>query len=67
MEQADRVLSQLARSGRISEDTAYYVARVAAERGRKDEAKTLVQSALRSQRPFSKREEAQALLKELSQ
>jgi tetratricopeptide (TPR) repeat protein len=54
LDDADRVLSQLARSGRISEDTAYYLARVAADKGRADEAKTLLEKALKSKTPFSK-------------
>jgi len=65
VQEADNVLRQLARSGRISQDTAYFIARVAAEMGRKDEAKALLQNALKSTRPFSKQREAKALLAEL--
>lgn len=65
LREADNVLIRLARSGRVDADTAYYIARVAAELGRKDEAKTVLQSALKSTRPFYKKDEAQALVQEL--
>lgn len=66
VKEADTVLSRLARSGRVSEDTAYFIARVAAESGRKDEAKAVLEPTLQSKRPFSKRQEAQTLLDELN-
>jgi len=65
VQDADKVLSQLARSGRVTEDTAYFIARVAFEMGRKDEAKAVLQKALKSTRPFSKRKEAEQLQSEL--
>jgi len=67
LDEAERVLRQTATSGNLSADTAYYIAQVSADRGRKEEAKQLLESALKSKRPFSKREEAQALLKKVSQ
>ena len=65
LKDADTVLTKVARAGRVSEDTAYFIAVVAAELGRTDQAKTVLESALKSKRPFSKRDEAQALLKKL--
>ena len=62
---AERVLRKTAASGNYSPDTAYYIAQVSAERSRPDEAKRLLQAALRSRRPFAMRREAEALLKKL--
>ncbi len=67
LKEADQVLGRLAQAGRVSEDTAYYIARVSAEVGRKEQAVTLLQQAVASKRPFSMRQEAEALLKELQE
>ncbi len=67
LDDAERALRQAAASGNLSADTVYYIARVSADRGRKDEAKQLIESALASKRPFSQRQEAEALLKQLNQ
>jgi tetratricopeptide (TPR) repeat protein len=59
---AEQALRQAASSGNISSDTAYYLAQVSVDRKRIDDAKQLLKAALNNQRPFSKRQEAQALL-----
>ncbi len=66
IEEAEQVLRQTAAKGNFSADTAYYMARVSADRGRKDDARRLLESALKTTRPFSQRQEAEALLKKLS-
>ncbi len=65
LKEADQVLGRLAQAGRVSEDTAYYIAVVSAEVGRKEQAVTLLEQAVASKRPFSMRPEAEALLTEL--
>ncbi len=62
---ADKVLSQLVRSGRVSEDTLYCAARVATERRRPEEAIQLLDRAMKSKNPFSMRPEAKKLLEQL--
>ncbi len=66
LDEADRVLGQVARTGLFDPDTAYYIARVAADKGRTEEAKRLLAAALKSKRPFSQEEEAKALLERLN-
>lgn len=66
VEQADRVLENLARTGTVGADTAYYIARVAAERGRKEEATRLLRAVLDTKRPFSKQADARLLLEQLT-
>ena len=66
VDDADRVLSSLLRAGNLSADTAYYIAQVAAEKRRPEEAKRLLKSALKSKRPFSKEQEAKELLEKLN-
>jgi len=66
LDEADQVLQRLARTGLFGPDTAYYIARVAADKGRTEEAKRLLTAALKSKRPFSKEDEAKALLEQLN-
>ena len=66
LDEAERALRQAAQFKRLSPDTAYYIARVDADRGRKDEAVKILEKAVQStSASFSKREEAEALLAEL--
>lgn len=71
VDDANKVLQQLlARSTRVSEDTLYYTARVASDsslgnRRRPERAKQLLELAVKSERPFSMRPEAQRLLEQL--
>ncbi len=66
IDDAERALRAAAARGSLSPDTAYYIARVSADRGRKDEAKRLLEQALKTKRLFSQRVDAEALLKELN-
>ena len=51
----------------VSPDTAYYMAVILADTERQDDAKKLLQSALKSKGLFAQRSEAEALLQRLSQ
>lgn len=66
LDEADQVLQRVARTGLFDPDTAYYIARVAADKGRTEEAKRLLAAALNSKRPFSQEQEAKALLERLN-
>ncbi|MGD9126141.1 MAG: hypothetical protein PVH19_02075 [Planctomycetia bacterium] len=63
-EQMLRKAASLRRS--ISPDTAYYMAVIFAETDRKDEAKKLLQTALKSKGLFAQRSEAEKLLQQLN-
>ncbi len=65
LNEADQALGRAASSGQLSPDTAFYIARVMVDRGQTDRAKELLKQALQTKRPFSKRQEAEALLKGL--
>ncbi len=65
LNEADQALGRAAASGQLSPDTAFYIARVMVDRGQTDRAKELLKQALQTKRPFSKRQEAEALLKGL--
>jgi Tfp pilus assembly protein PilF len=66
VDQAEQVLGRVFATGNISAATAYYMARIAVQRGRTDQAKRLLQSALDTSGNFAKRDEAEALLEQLS-
>jgi len=59
-----KVLS--ASGGRATQDTLYFLARYFADRNRKEDAKKLLESAMKSPGTFLLRQDAQALLDELS-
>ncbi|MCS7305602.1 MAG: tetratricopeptide repeat protein [Thermoguttaceae bacterium] len=65
LNEADQALGRAAATGQLSPDTAFYIARVMVDRGQTDRAKELLKQALQTKRPFSKRQEAEALLKGL--
>ena len=65
LDEAEQALRKAASSGKLSADTAYYIAKVSVDRGKNEQAKNLLDTALKSKRPFSKRQEAQALLDKL--
>jgi len=65
--EADRVMQQLMRSGNFTADTAYYMARIAVDQGRKDQAKQLLEAALDKAKLFSRKPDAEALLKTLQE
>ncbi len=66
IDEADRALQQAAAAGTMSPDTAYYLAVVSAEKGRRDQAVQLLNAALNARQPFSQREEARVLLRQLT-
>ncbi|MGA2798495.1 MAG: tetratricopeptide repeat protein [Thermoguttaceae bacterium] len=68
LDDADKFLQGAiqASGGNPPQDTAYYAARVASEKNRKEEAKTLLKYALKNPTPFTMRQEAAALLEELN-
>lgn len=66
IDEAEQVLAKVAGSGSLSPDTAYYIARISVDRNRKDDAKQLLQQALKTTAPFAQRQEAQALLTKLT-
>jgi len=65
LDAAEQALRQAASSGNISSDTAYYLAQVLFEKGNKDDARQLLEAALKSERPFSRRDDAQKLLNKI--
>jgi tetratricopeptide (TPR) repeat protein len=66
VDEADRVLQGAAGTGTLSPDTAYYLAVVSAEKGRKEQAVQLLNAALNTTQPFSQRQEAKVLLDQLT-
>ena len=68
LDDADKALQAAinASGGNPPQDTAYYAARVASEKNRKEEAKTLLKYALKNPTPFTMKPEATALLEELN-
>ena len=65
---AERALQHSASLGQtLRPDTAYYIASVYAATDRKDEARKLLESALKTKGLFSERKDAQALLDKLNQ
>jgi len=65
LDEAEQSLRTAVSGGTLSADTAYYLARVAVDRNRKDEARNLLETALRFKGPFLLRKEAQVLLDQL--
>jgi len=66
IDEAEAALRKAASGGSMSPDTAYYIARVSVDRGRKEQARQLLESALKTTRPFSLRKEATLLLESLN-
>jgi tetratricopeptide (TPR) repeat protein len=64
--EADRALRQAIAGGNRTPDTLYYYAQVAADLNRADDAKNVLESVLKTTRPFSKRDEAQSLWDQLN-
>ena len=65
LDDAERFYRKSAAIGKVSQDTAYYGARIAFDRGHKDEAKQLLATALAADTYFCMRPEAESLLTEL--
>ena len=66
LNEAEKVFNQVVQMGNVSPDTAYYIARVAVDRGRVDDAKRILEGTLKGNARFSQRAEAEALLAQLS-
>ena len=66
VDDAERTLRASVSSGRFSCDTAYYLAHVLSDRGRLNEARGLLESALRARGRFTHRKEAVAWLERLT-
>jgi tetratricopeptide (TPR) repeat protein len=66
LDEAEQAFRQAAQSGNLSQDTAYYIAQISYDRVRKEEAKNLLDAALKGDRPFSMRPEALALQDKLN-
>jgi Tfp pilus assembly protein PilF len=62
LDAAEQELKAAVSPGNFSQDTAYYVAAVSAKRGNNEQAQMVLKAALTNKQPFSKREEAKALL-----
>lgn len=67
LDEAEGALRKAVSTGQMSADTAYYIARVSVDRDRKDEARQLLEQALKSPGTFTLRPEAKALLEKLTQ
>jgi tetratricopeptide (TPR) repeat protein len=61
-EDAERILEQISRSNALTSDGAYYVAKLLADRGDKDRARTILQQVLDSEPMFATRPDAVDLL-----
>lgn len=62
---AETVLNQALRAGKLSADSSYFVAHIFYDRGRNDPARTLLESALKSKQVFVHRTQAKALLNKI--
>jgi tetratricopeptide (TPR) repeat protein len=65
LEQAQQLLSSVARTGNLSQDTAYYLSQVLYDLGHKPEAKQFLEAMLKMKRPFSMRPDATKLLEKI--
>jgi len=61
-EDAERILEQISRSNALTSDGAYYVAKLLADRGDKDRARTILQQVLDAEPMFATRPDAVDLL-----
>ena len=65
LDEAERAFQAAISGGQVNPDTAYYIARLAYERGREALAKQWLEVALKSTGPFAMRQEATALMEQL--
>lgn len=65
LDQAEQALRQATTGGRTTADIAYYLARVLADKGQKDEARKILRSATGLRGAFAHRKDADALLESL--
>lgn len=66
VDNAEQALRQAIASGRASSETAFYLAQIAVDRGRLDEAKDVLRKSLDTPGQFVFRQDAQALLDRLN-
>jgi len=66
-EDAERILEQISRSNALTSDGAYYVAKLLADRGDKDRARTILEQVLDAEPMFATRPDAVDLLATLGQ
>ncbi len=64
-DEAEKPLAAAAKLESDNGDLDYYQARLAVDRGRKDEARRLLESAMKTTKPFLYRQEAEELLRQL--
>ena len=65
IKEADGVLSRLILASDLSPNAAYYIARVAVRQGRNEQAKQMLEGALKTKLYFAKRPDAEYLLEQL--
>lgn len=64
-EDAEKILDQIARNNALTSDGAYYVAKLLADRGEKDRARTILEEVLTNEAVFATRPDASDLLAKL--
>jgi tetratricopeptide (TPR) repeat protein len=64
-EDAERILTQISQSNRLTTDGAYYVARILVDRGEKDRARKILEEVLANDAMFASRPGAEELLAQL--
>ncbi len=63
---AEKLITRILAGGVLNADIAYYAAKILDERGRADDAATLLEAALKNPAPFIQRQNASELLKQIS-
>lgn len=66
-EDAERILAQITQSNQLTSDGAYYMARLLADRGETQRARTILEQVLASEPVFATRADAEDLLASLKQ
>lgn len=65
LDEAEKALQAAVSAGGLNADTAYYLARLYTDKGREDQAKQLLEIALKSTGPFLMKKEAKELAEQL--
>ncbi len=65
LDQAEKAYKVAIATGQVSPDTAYYIARLASDRGQDETAKQWLDNAMKATGPFAMKDEAEALRKQL--
>ena len=66
LNEAEQCLKNAVAGGNVNPDTAYYLAQVSYDLGRKDDARAILEIIMKTDRPFSMRQEARDLLEKLN-